>query len=195
MAKCQNCEKEYGIFELKNKICKSCINKETPQCLGCGNNFAKNNLKNGFCEPCYLIEKNNDHKNQEYQNKQNKLNEIKKLSDEELKKIILTTESQVDFKIDKRIDIITSECAFGMNIFKDMFTGVRDIIGGRSESLQKTLRESKDNVLNELRREAYSIGGNAVIGVDLDYSEFSGGGKSMLFIVASGTAVVSSEIK
>ena len=28
-----------------------------------------------------------------------------------------------------------------------------------------------------------------MVGVDLDYSEFSGGGRSMLFIVANGTAV------
>ncbi|MDD9883321.1 MAG: heavy metal-binding domain-containing protein [Gammaproteobacteria bacterium] len=34
------------------------------------------------------------------------------------------------------------------------------------------------------------MGANAVIGVDLDYSEFSGGGKSTLFLAASGTAVI-----
>ncbi|MGB5944177.1 MAG: YbjQ family protein [Leeuwenhoekiella sp.] len=107
----------------------------------------------------------------------------------------MTTESHVDFKIDQRIDILTAECAFGMNVFKDLFAGVRDVIGGRSETLQNTLRESKETVLNELRKEAFLVGANAVIGVDLDYSEFSGGGKSMLFIVASGTAIRSSEIK
>jgi len=42
-----------------------------------------------------------------------------------------------------------------------------------------------------LRKEAFSLGANAVIGIDLDYSEISGGGKSgMLFIVISGTAVI-----
>ena len=43
--------------------------------------------------------------------------------------------------------------------------------------------------MSELKKEADNIGANAVIAVDLDYSEISGGGKSMLFLVASGTAV------
>jgi uncharacterized protein YbjQ (UPF0145 family) len=76
-----------------------------------------------------------------------------------------------------------------MNIIKDLFTGLTDVFGGRSSTIQNTLRDAKENVLRELRREAYRVGANAVIGVDLDYSEFSGGGKSMLFVVASGTAI------
>lgn len=93
-------------------------------------------------------------------------------------------------RVIKNVDIVTAECVFGMNIFRDIFAGVRDIFGGRSEASQKVLRDARVTCLNELRREAYALGGNAVIAVDLDYSEFSGGGKSMLFLVASGTAVV-----
>ena len=76
-----------------------------------------------------------------------------------------------------------------MNIFKDLFAGVRDIVGGRSEAVQKTMRDSRRTALYELKKEAYEVGANAVVGVDLDYSEFSGGGRSMLFKVANGTAV------
>lgn len=110
--------------------------------------------------------------------------------EDELANIVLTTETVVDFKISRRLEVITTECVFGMNIFRDLFAGIRDIVGGRSEASQKVLRDSRKTVLNELRKEAHSIGANAVVGVDLDYSEFSGGGKSMLFLVASGTAVV-----
>jgi len=85
---------------------------------------------------------------------------------------------------------VTAECAFGMNLFRDLFAGVRDIFGGRSGATQKVLRDSRKKVLEELRIEARELGANAVIGVSLSYSEFSGQGKSMLFIVASGTAVV-----
>lgn len=104
--------------------------------------------------------------------------------------IVLTTETVVDFKITKRLEIITAECVFGMNIFRDLFAALRDIAGGRSDATQKILRDSRKTALLELRKEAHAIGANAVVGVDLDYSEFSGGGKSMLFLVASGTAVV-----
>ena len=91
--------------------------------------------------------------------------------------------------ITKRIEIVTAECAFGMNIFKDLFAGVRDIVGGRSEAVQKTMRDSRRTALYELKREAYEVGANAVVGVDLDYVELSSTG-SMVMLVASGTAVV-----
>ena len=76
-----------------------------------------------------------------------------------------------------------------MNILKDMFAGLRDFFGGRNKSSQDALREARVACLDELRREAGEIGAKAVIGIDLDYSEISGGGKSMLFLVATGKAV------
>ena len=103
--------------------------------------------------------------------------------------ILLTTETAPNLNITKRIEIVTAECAFGMNIFKDLFAGVRDIVGGRSEAVQKTMRDSRRTALYELKREAYEVGANAVVGVDLDYVELSSTG-SMVMLVASGTAVV-----
>lgn len=103
----------------------------------------------------------------------------------------LTTETTLaDYDVVRRIEVITSECAFGMNIFRDFFAGIRDVVGGRSDATQKILKDARRTCLYELRREALELGADAVIGIDLDYSEFSGGGKSMLFLVASGTAVV-----
>jgi len=106
--------------------------------------------------------------------------------------ILLTTETAPNLNITKRIEIVTAECAFGMNIFKDLFAGVRDIVGGRSEAVQKTMRDSRKTVLYELKKEAYEVGANAVVGVDLDYVEMSSVG-SMVMLVASGTAVVIEE--
>ena len=106
--------------------------------------------------------------------------------------ITLTTETAPNLKITKRIEIVTAECAFGMNIFKDLFAGVRDIVGGRSEAVQKTMRDSRKTALYELKKEAYGVGANAVVGVDLDYVEMSSVG-SMVMLVASGTAVVIEE--
>jgi uncharacterized protein YbjQ (UPF0145 family) len=110
--------------------------------------------------------------------------------DEIAKEIVLTTETSMQgYKIVDRLEIITAECVFGMNMFRDYFAGIRDIFGGRSKASQKVLRDSRRVCLTELRREALISGANAVIGVDLDYNEISGDGKSMLFLVASGTAV------
>lgn len=103
--------------------------------------------------------------------------------------ITITTTNNVDGYTSEVIDIITSECVFGMNLFKDFFAAVSDVFGGRSSTTQKVLRDARKTCLNEMRREAAQLGADGVIGVKLDYSEFSGGGKSMLFLVASGTAV------
>ena len=105
--------------------------------------------------------------------------------------IILTTSYSVARReIESEIEILTAECVFGMNIFKDFLAGVRDIFGGRSAATQKVLRDARRAALTELRREALMVGGDAVIAIDLDYQELSGGGKlGMLMIVASGTAV------
>jgi uncharacterized protein YbjQ (UPF0145 family) len=104
--------------------------------------------------------------------------------------IVLTTETASNLPITKRIEVVTAECAYGMNIFKDLFSGVRNIVGGRSEAVQSTMRDARKTVLSELKREAHAVGANAVVGVDLDYVELAGSGSSMLMLVASGTAVV-----
>ena len=111
---------------------------------------------------------------------------------DKINSIMLTTETAPNLNITKRIEIVTAECAFGMNIFKDLFAGVRDIVGGRSEAVQKTMRDSRKTVLYELKKEAYEVGANAVVGVDLDYVELSSAG-SMVMLVASGTAVIIEE--
>ena len=109
--------------------------------------------------------------------------------DELGKELIVTTETTLSgYDVIERIDVITAECVFGMNIFRDMFAGMRDIFGGRSSASQKVLRDARHTCLREIRREALIVGANAVIAIDLDYSEISGDGKSMLLVVTSGTA-------
>lgn len=97
---------------------------------------------------------------------------------EKSKTIILTTSyTLASLEVNNEIDIITAEIAYGMNVFRDIFAGVRDIVGGNSKAVQKILRDSRNAVLAELRKEAFIIGADAVIAVNLNYQEFSGGGK------------------
>ena len=102
---------------------------------------------------------------------------------------LTTTPTYPNLEIEEVKGVITSECVFGMNVFRDFFAGMTDFFGGRSEASQKVLRDARETCLNELKKEAYELGANGVIGIDLDYSEISGKGKGMLFLVASGTAV------
>ncbi len=104
--------------------------------------------------------------------------------------LLLTTTPTVPGKeIADVLDIVAAECAYGMNLVKDLFASVTDVVGGRSSSTQSVLRDARRTVFAELRNEAFNLGADAVVGVDLAVSEFSGGGKSMLFVVATGTAV------
>ena len=104
-----------------------------------------------------------------------------------VEKVILTTAYVVSNReIDHEIEVITSECVYGLNVFRDFFAGARNFFGGRSKASQKVLNDLRETCLYELKALAYEKGADAVIAIDLDYSEFSGG---MLFLVASGTAV------
>lgn len=122
----------------------------------------------------------------QFQAEQDKKERLKK---SEINAVILTTETAPNLKITKRIEIVTAECAFGMNMFKDLFAGVRDIVGGRSKAVQQTMRDSRKIALYELKAEAHLVGANCVVGVDLDYVELSSSG-GMVMLVASGTAVI-----
>lgn len=107
-----------------------------------------------------------------------------------IRSIALTTAPSLEgFRVMKTLDVIAAECVLGVSIVREAFASLTDIAGGRSKSIQKSLAEAKMMCLYELRKQAFELGGNAVIAVDLDYSEISGGGKSMMFLVASGTAV------
>lgn len=102
--------------------------------------------------------------------------------------LITTTNSIEGKKIVKYIGLVTGETIIGANIFKDIFAGIRDIVGGRSTSYEQVLREAKNTAVNEMQQYAVALGANAIIGVDLDY-ETVGSGGSMLMVIASGTAV------
>ncbi|MCF8435293.1 MAG: heavy metal-binding domain-containing protein [Ignavibacteriales bacterium] len=106
--------------------------------------------------------------------------------------LITTTNTVEGKKVVKYIGLVTGEAILGANIFKDLFAGIRDIVGGRSEAYEKELRNAKNIAVSEMIDEARLQGANAVIGVDLDY-ETVGQGGSMLMVSASGTAVVLSE--
>ena len=85
--------------------------------------------------------------------------------------------------------VVTGETIIGANMFKDIFAGIRDIVGGRAGSYEKVLREAKDTSLNEMMVRANAMGANAIVGIDIDY-ETVGSGGSMLMVATSGTAVV-----
>ncbi|HEX2394234.1 MAG TPA: heavy metal-binding domain-containing protein [Bacteroidales bacterium] len=102
--------------------------------------------------------------------------------------ILTTTPSLEGKKITRYYGIVSGEAIIGANIFRDIFAGIRDIVGGRSGSYEEVLREAKQNAMFEMEENARKMGANAVVGVDLDYETIGSNG-SMLMVTASGTAV------
>lgn len=108
--------------------------------------------------------------------------------------LITTTHLIEGNKIIKYLGLVSGEAILGANIFKDFFAGIRDIVGGRSAAYERELRKAKEIALEEMKDEAKSLGGNAVIGVDLDYETIGiGQAGNMLMVSASGTAIVYEE--
>lgn len=103
--------------------------------------------------------------------------------------MLLTTTPTIEGKpIQQYIGIVTAETIIGANIFKDIFAGIRDIVGGRSGTYERVIEEARTSALRELEQKAQQMGANAVVGVDLDF-ETVGSGGSMLMVIATGTAV------
>ena len=102
---------------------------------------------------------------------------------------VTTTPSLEGRRIVRYLGIVAGEAIMGANVFKDLFAGVRDIVGGRSGTYERELQRAREIALDELEQRARALGANAVVGVDLDY-EVLGQGNSMLMVSASGTAVV-----
>ena len=102
---------------------------------------------------------------------------------------VTTTPSIEGRKITKYCGVVAGEAILGANLFKDLFAGIRDLVGGRSATYERELQRARDIALQEMQEKAAALGGNAVVGVDLDY-EVLGQGNGMLMVSASGTAVV-----
>ena len=104
--------------------------------------------------------------------------------------LIVTTPDLQGFTIRRFIGVVTGEAILGANIFRDLFAGIRDIVGGRSAAYEEELRKARQIAIDEMSLQAQEMGANAVIGVDLDYESIQmGQGGGMLMVSASGTAV------
>ena len=169
MAKCTVCEKEMGFADKVNAksfdgLCRSCTDHGRKIAAG---------LEDKTIEAAAF--------------------DTREL-DTTIDAIMLTTSHTLQgIEVTKYLGVVSAECAYGMNMFKDMFANVRNLVGGRSTAVQDTMRDSRETVMQELKREAHAKGANAVIAVDIDYTQLGAGGNMMVLVSASGTAVVIEE--
>ena len=103
--------------------------------------------------------------------------------------IVSTTPTIEGRQIKEYLGIVSGEAVLGVNIFKDLFANIRDLVGGRAGAYEKELKHAREEAMNDMVAEAVGVGGNAVVGIDLDY-EVMGQSGSMLMVSMNGTAVV-----
>ena len=103
--------------------------------------------------------------------------------------IITTTDAAPGREVHEILGVCAGEAILGVNIFRDFFAGIRDIVGGRSGGYQKSLREARDHAMKDMIEEARAMGADAIIGLDIDYEAIGGQTNSMLMVSCNGTAV------
>jgi uncharacterized protein YbjQ (UPF0145 family) len=102
--------------------------------------------------------------------------------------IVTTTDAIEGRRVTAYLGLVTGEAILGVNIFRDLFSGIRDIIGGRAGGYQKALRDAREAAIADMTEAANELGADAVLGVDLDY-EVLGEKNGMLMVSVNGTAV------
>ena len=100
--------------------------------------------------------------------------------------MIVTTTSTIDnYEITDYLGVVAGEAGMGINMFRDMGAGLRNMFGGRSAGYEEEMQRARQVVLDEMQQRAEALGANAVVGASLGYETFEG----MIMTVASGTAV------
>jgi uncharacterized protein YbjQ (UPF0145 family) len=103
--------------------------------------------------------------------------------------LVTTTASLQDMRVSEYRGLVSGHAILGANVFRDLFAGIRDVVGGRSAAYERELQRAQDIAVREMTERAAELGANAVIAVDLDYENLGPSG-GMLMVTAAGTAVV-----
>jgi uncharacterized protein YbjQ (UPF0145 family) len=100
--------------------------------------------------------------------------------------IVTTTPSLEGHPIEEYLGVVTGEAILGAHIGRDILASFTDIVGGRSAEYEQEVQKARRIAMDEMVARAKDRGGNAVVGVDIDYEVIRDG---MLMVSVSGTVV------
>ena len=103
--------------------------------------------------------------------------------------IALSTETVVADHLFERLGLVSAICIYGSHLGKDIMSSFRDLVGGRSTAIEQVFNDATNNCLSDLRFKAHQMGATEIFAIQLHHQELAGGGKSMVMVTASGTAV------
>lgn len=107
-------------------------------------------------------------------------------------KILMTTGFNFEgFSINKYLGVFSGECALGTGFLSSFGSDISDFLGTNSKSYTNKLRQAKEYALEQLQDQTIQAGGNAIIGLNINYTMFS---RDIIGVIANGTAVKIDEI-
>jgi uncharacterized protein YbjQ (UPF0145 family) len=149
------------------------------KCEGCGEVFSSVYLIDGYCSDCLDDERYKDKVSNQV------MNMIQK---NKVESIIISTESTFE-NIESRLGLVSAQCIYGINIVKDIFGFIRDIVGGRVNSLENALNDATNNIIDELKEKTLNLGGDALIGVKIEHTYNNANDGTILSVFATGTVI------
>ena len=103
--------------------------------------------------------------------------------------MILTSSNTLENKeILEYKGLVTGESLIGSNIYKDIFSGVRDVVGGRTTAYEEELQKARDIAFKSMKEKAENLGANAIIGLKISYDNLGGTMGNTILVTAYGTA-------
>ena len=104
--------------------------------------------------------------------------------------MILTSSNTLESKeIIEYKGLVTGESLIGANIYKDLFSGVRDVVVGRTTKYEEELQKARNIALESMEKKAESLGANAIVGLKLSYDNLGGTMGNTILVTVYGTAV------
>lgn len=79
--------------------------------------------------------------------------------------LILTTPNIEGHKILEYYGLVTGESLLGANVYKDLFSGVRDVVGGRTSAYEEQLKSARNLAISSMTEKAEKDDANAIIGI------------------------------
>jgi uncharacterized protein YbjQ (UPF0145 family) len=105
-------------------------------------------------------------------------------------RMILTSSNTLEtYKIIEYMGLVTGESLIGANIYKDLFSGVRDVVGGRTSRYEEELEKARDIAFKSMEEKAEQLGANAIVGLKISYNNLGGTLGNTILVTAYGTAV------
>ncbi|WP_171230892.1 YbjQ family protein [Ruegeria sp. HKCCA6707] len=156
-------------------------------CKDCGTEIGWLNSNNGYCKNCHIKQMGLQARGETAQHAEKRRIEQKAHNDA-VDAVMVTTETAHNLPVSERLGIVAGETVLGLNAFKDLAADLRGLVGGNSATIQKAMRDAREEAIQELKAQAHKLNADAVVGINIDYHDIGSTAK-MMMVAATGTAV------